>query len=78
MAPTSLPFALSYWPGKLPNCHANIQALRSAARGPSAERKELLLKLPGTYASAQSAPRRRTGLLSFVPGGTRIAKPPMA
>src|SRR5258708_4463291 len=48
-----------------------IYTLRSAARGPAAARNQLFHSLPSTYSSARRARlRKRTALLSDVPGGT--------
>jgi len=45
-------------------------ALRFAARGPAA-RGKILSSLHPALIQHASAPRKRAGLLSFVPGGTR-------
>jgi len=46
-------------------------ALRFAARGPAARGKILSSLHPALIPQHASAPRKRAGLLSFVPGGTR-------
>jgi hypothetical protein len=57
------------------NCEEAFSALHGAARGPSAEWKDLFFAYPAFTPQRASAPRRHAGLLSVVPRcGTGVSR----